>query len=301
MKIYRSILFAPGNRIRMLEKVGKSGADAVVLDLEDAIPSDQKNVARSIVNKASKKIAKEDDIDVYVRLNPFTDETGLVVPCGEEDLREVVSENIKGIMIPKIENAKDIVMVHRILIELEKSIGLMVGQVDLVGIVETVLGVENVFDIASVEIGNRNLTLAFGAGDYTNDLNIEWPKDEFNLDYPRTRIASACRVSNLSKPIDTVWIDLDDEHGLRESCKRAKNLGFFGKLCIHPKQVEIVNQVFTPSRVEYERAVKIKQVFDEAKKKGEGSTSVNGKMIDAPIVFAADKVIALKDVFGVRE
>ena len=301
MKMYRSILFAPGNQIRLLEKVGKSAADAVVLDLEDAIPSDQKNAARSIVTKASKKIAKEDDIDVYVRSNPFTDETGLIEPCGEEDIREVVSKNIKGIMIPKIENAKDIVTVHRILIELEKSIGLMVGQVDLVGIVETVLGVENVFDIASVEIGNRNLTLAFGAGDYTNDLNIGWPKDEFNLDYPRTRIASACRISNLSKPIDTVWINLDDEQGLRESCNRAKNLGFFGKLCIHPKQVGIVNQVFTPSREEYERAVKIKQVFVEAKKKGEGTASVNGKMIDSPIVSAAEKVIALKDVFGIKD
>ena len=301
MKMYRSILFAPGNRIRMLEKVAKSGSDAVVLDLEDSVPSDQKITARKIVRETSEKIAKENNIDIFVRSNPFRDETGLVVPCGEEDLNEIVSEKIKGIIIPKVENKEDIQKCHRILINLEESFGLMKGQISLIGIVESVLGVENVFSICAAKIENRDFTLAFGAGDYTNDLNIDWPDEEFNLDYPRTRIASACRVSNLSKPIDTVWVNLENEEGLRESCKRAKSLGFFGKLCIHPKQIEIVNEVFTPSLLEYERALKIKQVFDEAKSKGEGTASVDGKMIDYPIVYAAEKVIELKNTFGLKD
>ena len=301
MKMYRSILFAPGNRIRMLEKVGKSGADAVVLDLEDAVPSDQKIAARKIVREISEKIAKENNVDIFVRSNPFRDETGLVIPCGEEDLNEIVSEKIKGIIIPKVENKEDIQKCHKILVELEESFGLVKGQVSLIGIVESVLGVENVFRISAAETENRDFTLAFGAGDYTNDLNIEWPEEEFNLDYPRTRIASACRISNLSKPIDTVWINLENEKGLRQSCKRAKSLGFFGKLCIHPNQIETVNEVFTPSLEEYERALKIKKVFDEVKEKGEGTASVDGKMIDYPIVYAAERVIELKNHFGFKD
>ena len=301
MKMYRSILFAPGNRIRMLEKVGKSGADAVVLDLEDAVPSDQKIAARKIVREISEKIAKENNVDIFVRSNPFSDETGLVVPCGEDDLNAIVSENIKGVIIPKVEKKEDILRCHKILVELEESFGLVRGQVSLIGIVESVLGVENVFRISAAETENRDFTLAFGAGDYTNDLNIEWPEEEFNLDYPRTRIASACRISNLSKPIDTVWINLENEKGLRQSCKRAKSLGFFGKLCIHPNQIETVNEVFTPSLEEYERALKIKKVFDEVKEKGEGTASVDGKMIDYPIVYAAERVIELKNLFGFKD
>ncbi len=301
MKMYRSLLFAPGNRVRMLEKVGKSAADAVVLDLEDAIPFDQKSTTRTIVREFSEKIAKEDKVDVFIRSNPFKDETGLVVACGQQDLEEIVSENIKGIIIPKVETKEDIEIANRILSVLEESMGLVKGEINLIGIVESVLGVENVFSISTAVTGNRDFTLAFGAGDYTNDLNIEWPEDEFNLDYPKTRIASACRVSNLSKPIDTVWIKLNDDDGLRKSCERSKYLGFFGKLCIHPKQVKIVNEAFTPSPAEYERALKIKKIFKEVKSKGEGTVSVEGKMIDYPIFHAAEKIIELKNTFGVKD
>ena len=301
MKLYRTILFAPGNRERMLAKVGKAGADAVVLDLEDAVPADEKTATRGALGAAVKTIAEEDGADVFVRVNPLDDVTGFSIACGPEDIAAVVGPALRGIVLPKAENAGQILAADRLLRDAEKKAGCEAGSVHMLAIIENARGVEDAFAIASADTGERRFALAFGAGDYTNDLDIEWPRDEFTFDYPRSRIAVASRAAGLEKPLDTVWIALDDQEGLAASADRCRALGMFGKFCIHPRQVEIVNHAFTPTKGEVEKAREVIVAFEEATARGEASVSVGGRMIDYPVVEAAEKVIALADDFGTKD
>ncbi len=301
MKLYRTVLFAPGNRERMLAKVGKAGADAVVLDLEDAVPAAEKEAARATLGAAIEKIAEEDGASVFARVNPLEDATGFSVACGAEDIDAVVRPALCGVVLPKAERADQILAADRLLRGAERRAGLAPGSVHLLAIIESAKGVEAARAVASADAGDRRFSLAFGAGDYTNDLGVEWPRDEFAFDYPRSRVALASRAAGLEKPLDTVWIALDDSEGLAASAARCRALGMFGKFCIHPRQVEVVNRAFTPTGEEVEKAREVAAAFEEAKARGEASVSVGGRMIDYPVVEAAEKVIALAEDFGTRD
>ncbi len=301
MKLYRTILFAPGNRERMLEKVGKVGADAVVLDLEDAVPADEKTATRAALSGAVERIAKEDGAEVFVRVNPLDDATGFSVACGAEDIAAVVGRGLRGVVLPKAENSGQIRAADRLIREAERGAEREAGSVHLLAILENAKGVANAPAIASADAGERRFWLAFGAGDYTNDLDVAWPRDEFPFDYPRSRIAVASRAAGLEKPLDTVWIALDDQEGLAASARRCRALGMFGKFCIHPRQVDIVNRAFTPMREEVERAREVIAAFEAATARGEASVSVGGSMIDYPVVESAQKVIALENDFGTKD
>ncbi len=301
MKMYRTILFAPGNRERMLAKVGKAGADAVVLDLEDAVPAGEKAATRAGLGAAVRSISGEDGADVFVRVNPLDDATGFSVACGAEDIAAVVAPALCGIVLPKAENPGQILAADRLIRDAERGAGRPAGSVRLLAILESARGVESAFSIARADAGERRFGLAFGAGDYTNDLDIGWPRDEFAFDYPRSRIAVASRSAGLEKPLDTVWIALDDQEGLAASAERCRALGMFGKFCIHPKQVEIVNRAFTPTGEEVEKAREVVSAFAEATARGAASVSVGGRMVDYPVVEAAEKTIALFDSFGTRD
>ena len=300
MSQYRTILFAPGNRERMLAKVGKAGADAVVLDLEDAVPAAEKASARAAIGEAVERIAAEDAASVFVRVNPLDAGAGFSVACGAEDIDAAARPALRGVVLPKAENAGQILAADRLLRDAERRAGCEPGSVRLLAIVESAKGVEAAGAIASADAGDRPFSLAFGAGDYVNDLDVEWPRDEFTFDYPRSRIAAASRAAGLGKPLDTVWIALDDQEGLAASAARCRALGMFGKFCIHPRQVEIVNRAFTPTGEEVEKAREAVAAFEEAKARGEASVSVGGRMIDYPVVEAAEKVIALAEAFGTR-
>ena len=301
MRRYRTILFAPGNRERMLEKVGKAGADAVVLDLEDAVPADEKSSTRDSLGAAVRRIAEEDGADVFVRVNPLDDVTGFSVACGPADIAAVVGPALRGIVLPKAETPDQIRTADGLIRDAEREAGCAAGRVHLLAIIENARGVENAYAVASADTGARRFQLAFGAGDYTNDLDVEWPHDEFSFDYPRVRIAVASRAAGLEKPLDTVWVALDDPEGLAASAERCRALGMFGKFCIHPRQVEVVNRTFTPTRAEVVRAREVVAAFEGATARGEASVSLGGRMIDYPVVEAAEKAIALAEDFGMKD
>ncbi|MEK6710937.1 MAG: CoA ester lyase [Nitrospinota bacterium] len=301
MRLFRTILFAPGNRERMLAKVGKAGADAVVLDLEDAVPHSEKEAARLGISGWVERIAADDGAEVFVRVNPLAGAAGLSAAWGAEDIAAAVGPRLTGIVVPKVEDPGLVRAADRLLRERERFLGLQPGRVMLIAILENARGVERAFDIASADVGDRGFLLAFGAGDYTADLGCEWPRDEFVFDYPRARIAGASRAAGRERPLDTVWIRLDDPEGLAASAARARAHGMFGKFCIHPRQVAAVNEAFTPTEADLAGAREIVIAFGEATARGEASVSVNGRMVDYPVVAAAERAVALAEVFGTRK
>ncbi|MEE9276086.1 MAG: CoA ester lyase [bacterium] len=300
MRPLRTLLFAPGNRERFLAKVGKAGADAVILDLEDAVPLKEKEATRRALPEAVGRIAGEDGAAVFVRVNPLADVTGFSAACGAEDIGALVRPPLAGIVLPKVEGPEQVLVADRLLREGEGKRGMAPEGVALIALVENARGVERADAIAAAGVGGRPFLLAFGAGDYTNDLGIEWPRDEFSLDYPRARVAAASRAGGRGRPVDTVWVRLEDEEGLIASAERARALGMFGKLCIHPKQVGPVNEVFTPTEGEAARAREVAAAFEAAAARGEASVTVDGRMVDYPIVDAARKTLALVEAVGTK-
>ena len=164
MKLYRTILFAPGNRERMLQKVGKVGADAVVLDLEDAVPADEKDSTRAALGAVVETIAEEDGADVFVRVNPLDDVTGFSIACGSEDIAAVVGPALRGIVLPKAENPGQILAADRLIRDAERAAGCEAGGIHLLAILENARGVEDAFSIASADTGSVASSSPSGRG-----------------------------------------------------------------------------------------------------------------------------------------
>ncbi|MDG2319568.1 MAG: CoA ester lyase [Rhodospirillaceae bacterium] len=283
----RTWLFAPGNHPRKVEKVFQTGADAVILDLEDAVAIAEKEATRARVLKALKA---DQPCLGFIRVNALDTDFAL------GDLEAVVQPQVDGIVLPKVESPDDLVKTDEIITRLEKERGLPEGGIDLLPIIETALGVHNIDAIA--QSGTRVKRLSFGAGDFTKDMGIKWSGEEQELIYPRSRFALASRVAGLEQPIDTVFIDLADDEHFEMSVRTALAFGFQGKLCIHPKQVPIVNGVFTPTDTELEQARAVIAAFDEAEASGSASIQVNGYFVDYPIVEKAQRVVKLADAIA---
>ncbi len=284
----RSLLFAPGNRPRMLQKVGQCGADAVILDLEDAVPISEKEVTRQAVRDA---VGAIDTCPVYVRVNPLVATAGFSQPIGEADLAAVVRAGLAGIILPKVESPADLRRADTLLQELEVQHGLAPGSVDAIPIIETALAVQRAYDIAAS--GARVKRLAFGAGDFTRDIGVAWSRREIESQYARSALVVASRAAGLEPPLDTVWVDLRDPRGLTRSARTAKQLGFQGKMAIHPSQVEPINTVFSPSAAEIAFATRVVDAFTQAEADGLASIQLDGQFIDYPIVESAQRVLAM--------
>ena len=284
----RSLLFAPGNRPRMLQKVGQCGADAVILDLEDAVPISEKEATRQAVRDA---VGAIDTCPVYVRVNPLVATAGFSQPIGEADLAAVVRAGLAGIILPKVESPADLRRAATLLQELEVQHGLAPGSVDAIPIIETALAVQRAYDIAAS--GTRVKRLAFGAGDFTRDIGVAWSRREIESQYARSALVVASRAAGLEPPLDTVWVDLRDPRGLTRSARTAKQLGFQGKMAIHPSQVEPINTVFSPSAAEIAFATRVVDAFTQAEADGLASIQLDGQFIDYPIVESAQRVLAM--------
>jgi citrate lyase subunit beta/citryl-CoA lyase len=288
MHLLRSILFAPGNRPRMVEKVGQCGADAVILDLEDAVPIAEKAATRPAVRTAIGAITA---CPVYVRINPLVTTTGFSQPIGAADLQAVVCAELAGIILPKVEAADEVRQADQLLCTLEQERGLAPGAIDLIPIIETARGVQHAYEIATA--GTRLQRLAFGAGDFTRDIGVRWSRREIESQYARSALVIAARAAGLEPPLDSVWVDLRDRRGLGRSARLAKQLGFQGKMCIHPSQVEPVNAVFSPTREEVALATQVVEAFRAAEARGLASIQLDGQFIDYPIVEAAQRLLAI--------
>jgi citrate lyase subunit beta/citryl-CoA lyase len=278
----RSFLFAPGNHPRKVEKVFQTGADAVILDLEDAVAIAEKEATRSLVVNA---LQAPRACRGYIRVNSVGTEY-----C-EADVAAVVGPWLDGIVLPKVEDAQQLVTVDAWIAAREAALGLEPGSVDLMPIVETALGIVNVNVIAAATPRVRRLS--FGGGDYTHDLDLIWTPEEEVLAYARARLTHASRAAGIEPPIDTVVIQIRDDQRFRASAERGRMYGFAGKLCIHPGQVPICNEVFTPTAEEIEHARAVIAAFETAEAQGSASIQLDGYFIDYPIVYKAQRVLAL--------
>ena len=284
MSVFRSLLFAPGNHARRVQKALTLDADVVVLDLEDAVAVAEKPAARAAVVAALQAPRRALG---YVRINAFD------TPFCFDDLQAVVTPGIDGIVLPKVESPAQLVAVDWAIAALERTRALAVGGIDLMPIIETGRGVAALRDI--VRCGARVRRLSFGAGDYTLDMGLRWTFEERELDHARAAIVVQSRAAGLDPPIDTVFIRLGELDALRRSTELACDLGFQGKLCIHPEQVGPVNEVFTPSDEEIAKCERCVAAFEQAEAKGSASIQVDGYFIDYPIVEKARRTLRIAE------
>ena len=280
MPAHRSFLFAPGNHARKVLKVFDCGADNVILDLEDAVAKAEKVATRALVVEALKRERK---CGAYVRVNAFTTEF-----C-YGDAVAVVGPGLDGIILPMVESREQIVAFDWLLGSLERERGLSPGGIDIIPIIETAKGIANARAVAAA--GTRVKRMAFGAGDYTLDMNMEWTLAESELEHARAEMAVASRAAGLEAPIDTVWVHINDLEGLASSAKRVRQLGFQGKMCIYPPQVELVNRAFTPTEQEIAFARRVVAAFEKAEREGSSSIQLDGYFIDYPIVYKAQRTL----------
>jgi len=289
MSVYRSFLFAPGNHPRRVEKALSLDADATILDLEDACPTAEKVATRAGVVAAYQKPRQ---CLGYVRVNAMSTEWGY------SDIVAVVQKGVDGIVLPKLETVDEIRAADWLIANLERERGLAKGAIDVVPIIETGRGLANVRAICAA--GTRVKRIAFGAGDFTLDMNITWTRSEAELLPYRTECVLASRAGGIEPPVDTVWVDLKDAEGFRQSVAAIKGLGFQGKMCIYPDQVPVVNDMLAPTAAEVEWSRRVVAAFAEAEKAGSASIQLDGKFIDYPIVYRAERVIALAERIAAR-
>jgi len=281
MELLRTILSVPGNRENMLEKSMHMNADAIVVDLEDSVPREEKAHARAVVKEWIPKLAGNGH-KIYVRINPL--ESRLT----KDDLDAVIIPGIHGVSQPKPSTAQDILKVAEILTRLEKERGIAEGQVKILPWIETAKGVINAHEIASAS--PRVIGVIFGANDLVMETGIIRSEEGYELLYPRTKIVLAAKAAGISA-IDTPYNDFKDEAGLIRETTLARRLGFSGKFVIHPNQIDTVNRIFRPTEEEIAYAKKVIDAFEEARSKGFASAALDGKMIDIPIAQRALKIL----------
>ncbi len=269
---FRSLLFTPGNHPRKLEKIFAAGADVAILDLEDAVAVSEKPAARTPVINA----LKADRACLgYVRVNAADTE------FYADDLAAVTGPWLDGIMLPKVETAAQLVSADNEIKAYEAKQGMAPGAIDLLPIVETAKGLDAVSGIAAS--GSRVRRLSFGAVDFAKDLNMRLSLDEWEL--------TPARAAGLDAPLDSVWVHYRDTEGLVKSAERVRDMGFQGKMCIHPDQVAPVNDAFTPGDDEVAQAETIVAAFEAAEAEGSASIQIDGFFVDYPVVEQARRTL----------
>lgn len=292
MELIRTALFVPGNRPERVEKALNSGADAVIIDLEDAVSLNRKEETRLLVREA---ILKYKGHRIIVRVNSLN--SGFL----EKDIDEVVVKGLCCIMLPKVETSSDVKEINRLLVDREEKKGLVIGSITVIPLIESAKGVQNVFQIVSEETNPRRVfTVAFGAVDYTLDLGIEVTGNGVELIYPRSQIVVACRAAGINPPLDTPCLNLKDEDMLRVEARTAKQLGFQGKQCVHPNQVGVCNDIFTPTQDEILFASRVIQAYEEAEARGLGAIQLEGKVIDYPVVERSRRILKVASFLGLK-
>jgi citrate lyase subunit beta/citryl-CoA lyase len=282
----RSMLYIPGNNPAMIQQGGVYGADSILLDLEDSVALNQKDSARFLVRNMIKTINFY-NTEVCVRVNH------LGTPFGMTDLEEIVPLQPSAIRYPKTESAGEVANLIQIIEKIEDKHGLMHNAMTIHAMIETAMGVQNVFEIASKF--SRIDAITVGGQDLTADMNIIYTSDGAGIDFARKRIVMAAKASHIDI-IDTVFPDVNDEEGLRRETEYAKKIGFTGKAVINPRQIDIIHEVFTPSEEEIRKAYRIVKEFRASAAAGQGVFAIDGKMIDAPVVHRAEYILKLANI-----
>jgi len=283
MKLRRSMLFVPGNAPSMLRDAHIYGPDSVMFDLEDAVSPREKDAARHLVFRALRDYDYA-GVERIVRIN------GLDTPHGLEDIAAVVAGGVDAVRLPKTDGPQDIIAVERAVEAAEKRFGRPAGSVKLVAALESARGILSVREIATASA--RLVAIAIGAEDFVTDMHTTRSADGIELLATRSMIVLAARAAGIMA-IDTVFTGVDDPEGFLREVRLAKQLGFDGKSVIHPSQIALAHSVYTPTEVEIAKARRVMAAAAEAEAKGSGVISLDGKMIDKPIVERAVRVLAL--------
>jgi citrate lyase subunit beta/citryl-CoA lyase len=281
MTLYRSWMFIPGNHQRRLDKAQELQADVVVYDLEDAVPVTEKEKAREMVRRALETNRGKTQ---FVRVNDPS------APCHEADVSGLVGPDLAGIILPKASDREQLLRVDHLLAQAERQCGRPVGSTEVVPLIETALGLYRAFEIASA--CGRVKRLAFGSVDFTLDIGAQLTKEGTEILFARSQLVVLSRAAGIEPPIDAVYIHVNDAEGLERDARFARQLGFQGKLVIHPDQIGVVHQVFSPSEAETNEARKIVEAFEQAVACGLAAVQVDGKMIDYPVAERARRILA---------
>ncbi|HKP17926.1 MAG TPA: CoA ester lyase [Gaiellaceae bacterium] len=290
---YRCLLFVPGDKPEMLAKATRFGADAYVLDLEDAVAEDNKHGARDIVRDAIPRFA-EQGVGSFVRINAVD------TPHWLGDLQSIAVPGLTGIILPKAASVGEVTAISIVLDTLEDAAGIARGTIDIQLLLETAPGIQNAYELMHASPRVRS---AFGGAapdaDVNRSLGFRWTKEGRETLYVRSRILLAARAAGLPYPVTGTWTDLEDLEGLRTYAIEGRNLGYSGMYAIHPGQVAVINEVFTPSAAEVERARGIIAAMEQAASEGLGAVRFEGTMIDIAMVAGAHEVLSFAEQVGV--
>ena len=281
-RLRRTMMFVPGANAAMLRDAPLYGADSVMFDLEDAVSLNEKDSARTLVHFALKTVDYS-AIETVVRINGLD-------TVGALDIEAMVLAGVNVIRLPKTETAQDIIDVAAVITQVEEENDLPVGTTKMMAAIESAEGVLNARDIATAS--DRLIGIALGAEDYVTNMKTRRYPDGQELLFARSMILHAARAAGIAA-IDTVFSDINDTDGFIAETTRIKQLGFDGKSVINPRQIPLVNGIYAPSKAEIQQAKEVIWAIREAESKGSGVISLNGKMVDKPIVERAERVIAL--------
>ncbi len=282
-RLRRTMMFVPGNNPAMLKDAGIYGADSIMFDLEDAVSLSEKDAARILVFNA---LTTQDygDAELVVRVN------GLDTPFFKNDVYAMVKAGVDVIRLPKTESAEMMRQLESVIEEAEKKFSIEVGTTHMMAAIESAKGVLNAPEIAAAS--DRMIGIALSAEDYTTDMKTHRYPDGAELEFARNMVLHAARAAGIAA-FDTVFTNMNDTEGFISETQYIHQLGFDGKSLVNPRQIPLVNQVYAPSESEIEKAEDVINAIEEAKAKGSGVISLNGQMVDRPVVLRAQRVMKL--------
>ncbi len=287
-RLRRTLLYVPGNMPSMLQNIPIFQCDGVIIDLEDAVPLAEKDAARVLVRRFLESYTERNK-EVLIRINPLDSKWGY------DDLKEVLPALPDGLRLPKADTPEIVERLDTLLTEFEEGLGLEIGRFKILPSIESARGVINAIRIARTS--PRIFALAFGAEDYTASLEIERTKTGEELFHARTRVIWAARAAGI-QAIDSIFSDVSDMAGLQRETRLIKTLGFTGKSLVNPRQIEVVHEVFAPKAEEIDYALQVIDAIRRAREMGTGVISLGGKMIDAPVVKRAVRVLRTAQAHG---
>ena len=289
MDLFRSLIFVPGNRPNMLERAISFDADIIMVDLEDAVPPAEKTAAREVAKEWVTKLAKEaprPSRKIMVRVNSL--DTGLT----QDEVAAVAGPDLYGISLGKPESVWDVREADRILSAIEDSASLEHGSIKLIPWIESAKAA-----MAAQQLGAaspRIAALAFGAEDYTNDMGIQRTDSGEEVFYPRSGLPVAARAAGVAS-LDSPFVAFRDPEALRRDVLVARQMGYTGKFAIHPSQIEVINDIFSPAEDEVAYALQVVEAWNRAEAEGRGSADLDGRMIDVPVIKRARNLLEFAD------
>jgi citrate lyase subunit beta/citryl-CoA lyase len=290
MRIRRTLLFIPGNNPNMMVNASVLGADGIIFDIEDAVSPQDKDAARILIRNALGWVDRA-SVEFCVRINDAN------TPYWEEDLSIVVPANPDALLVPKVEFPEELERVDGYVSELERRCGLPERAIKLFPILETAMGIENAFSIATCCKG-RTDALLLGAEDLATSLGALRTDSGEEIEYGRARTVNAARAANLM-PIDTAYSNIDNAEGFESDTKLSRQLGYAGRAVVSPRQVAPANGIYSPSPADIRYAREVVETMANAKKTGKGAISIRGKMIDGPMITRASQVLEFAErIYG---